>query len=55
MYNTLRTDGQWQDVSVGGNELFGKTQRYTFRRWSLVRFIGTMDVDNLRLNRVAAQ
>ena len=40
----------WNDL-----ELFGKTKRYTFRRWSLVRYIGTMDVDNLRLTRVASQ
>jgi hypothetical protein len=54
-YNTLRTDGQWQELSIGGNELFGKTKRYTFRRWSFVRFIGTMDVDSLRLTRVSSK
>jgi hypothetical protein len=42
-------DGDWHFVALRGDQLLSKTKRYIFRRWSHVRFIGTIDIDDIEV------
>lgn len=41
--------GTLQDVTVDGSEVLGRGGRYTFRRWSHVRVVGAVDIEEAEL------
>jgi hypothetical protein len=46
--------GEWTDITLDGQKLLADTHRYTFRRWSFVRGVGTMDLTRVTLARTRA-
>jgi hypothetical protein len=45
----LPVDGAWHPLVLQGNQILKGTQRYVFRRWSHVRIIGNVEVDEVGL------
>lgn len=49
----LQPDDQWATIALDGRALLEGSDRYTFSRWSYLRFIGNVDVEQIGLSNAA--
>ena len=48
-------DGAWHDITIEGAEVLGGNSRFSFRRWSHVRVVGAVEVEQVEVTGRAAR